>query len=56
MVALNYSSSLLLLTLILGSERLVHMEISSLVLMSGYRFLVKSASNSCSCAEVKWVR
>ena len=44
------------LTLILGSVKVVHIAISSLVLMSGYLFLVKSASNSCSCWEVKWVR
>lgn len=31
------------------------MAISSLVLMSGYRFLVKVASSSWSCCEVKWV-
>ena len=37
------------LTRTLGSVRLVHMLISSLVDMSGYRFLVNSASSSCSC-------
>ena len=44
------------LTLIRGSEREVHMAISSRVLMSGYLFLANSASNSWSCCEVKWVR
>ena len=44
-----------LLTLILGSVNEVHIAISSRVLMSGYRFLVKRASNSCNCCEVKWV-
>ena len=31
------------------------MAISSLVLISGYLFLAKSASNSCNCCEVKCV-
>ena len=44
-----------LLTLILGSVSEVHMAMSSLVLMSGYLFLAKRASNSCSCCEVKCV-
>ena len=44
-----------ILTLTLGSVRFVHIEISSLVLMSGYLFRVKSASSSCSCADVKCV-
>lgn len=44
-----------LLTLILGSVSEVHMAMSSLVLISGYLFLAKSASNSCSCCEVKCV-
>ena len=44
------------LTLIRGSEREVHMAISSRVLMSGYLFLANSASNSWSCCEVKCVR
>ena len=44
------------LTLIRGSDREVHMAISSRVLMSGYLFLANSASNSWSCCEVKWVR
>lgn len=39
-----------------ASVRLVHTAISSLVLMSGYRFLWKVASSSCSCWLVKWVR
>ena len=43
------------LTLILGSVNEVHMAMSSLVLISGYLFLAKSASNSCSCCEVKCV-
>lgn len=43
------------LTLTLASVRLVHMAISSRVLISGYRFLVNVASNSCNCCEVKWV-
>lgn len=38
-----------------ASVRLVHTAISSLVLMSGYRFLWKVASSSCSCWLVKWV-
>lgn len=41
--------------LILGSVSEVHMAMSSLVLISGYLFLAKSASNSCSCCEVKCV-
>ncbi len=44
------------LTLTLASVRLVHMAISSRVLMSGYRFRAKVASSSWSCWEVKWVR
>ena len=47
---------LLYLTLILGSVKLVHIAISSRVLISGYRFRVNKASNSCNCCEVKWVR
>ena len=43
------------LTVILGSVKLVHIAISSLTLMSGYRFLVKRASSSWSCWEVKCV-
>lgn len=43
------------LTLTLASVRFVHMAISSLVLMSGYRFLVNVASSSWSCCEVKCV-
>lgn len=39
-----------------ASVRLVHTAISSLVLMSGYRFLWKVASSSCSCWLVKCVR
>ena len=39
-----------------GSARLVHIEISSLTLMSGYRFLIKRDSSSCSCWDVKCVR
>ena len=50
----NYLKSRLL-TRILGSVRVVHIAMSSLVLMSGYRFLWKSASNSWSCWEVKCV-
>ena len=42
-------------TLIRGSAKLVHIEISSLTLMSGYLFRVNSASNSCNCCEVKCV-
>lgn len=38
-----------------ASVRLVHTAISSRVLMSGYRFLWKVASSSCSCWLVKWV-
>ena len=45
----------MMLTLILGSVNEVHMAMSSLVLMSGYLFLAKRASNSCSCCEVKCV-
>lgn len=45
----------IVLTLTLASVRFVHMAISSLVLMSGYRFLVNVASSSWSCCEVKWV-
>ena len=41
------------LTLTLGSVRLVHMDISSLVDMSGYLFLANKASSSWSCWEVK---
>ena len=47
--------SIRILTLILGSVNEVHMAMSSLVLMSGYLFLAKRASNSCSCCEVKCV-
>lgn len=43
------------LTLTLASVRFVHMAISSLVLISGYLFLAKVASSSCSCWEVKCV-
>lgn len=50
---LNYHWKLLTLTL--ASVRFVHMAISSLVDMSGYRFLAKVASSSWSCWEVKWV-
>lgn len=46
----------MILTLTLASVRFVHMAISSRVLMSGYRFLAKVASNSCSCWLVKCVR
>lgn len=42
-------------TLTLASERFVHMAISSLVDMSGYRFLEKVCSSSCNCCDVKWV-
>lgn len=38
-----------------ASVRLVHMAISSLVDMSGYLFLAKFASSSCSCCDVKCV-
>ena len=51
-----YSDVFHTLTLILGSVKLVHIAISSLTLMSGYRFLVKRASSSWSCWEVKCVR
>lgn len=44
------------LTRTLASVRFVHTAISSLVLISGYRFLWKVASSSCSCWLVKWVR
>lgn len=44
------------LTRTLASVRFVHIAISSLVLMSGYRFLAKVASSSCNCWEVKCVR
>ena len=46
----------LFLTRILGSVKLVHIAISSRVLISGYLFRVKSASSSCNCWDVKWVR
>ena len=45
-----------ILTLTWYSVRLVHITISSRMLISGYRFLVKSASSSCNCWLVKWVR
>lgn len=44
------------LTLTLASVRFVHIAISSLVLMSGYRFRANVASSSCNCCEVKCVR
>ena len=44
------------LTLTLGSVRLVQAAISSLVAMSGYLFLWNVASSSCSCCDVKCVR
>lgn len=50
------SSSLVPPTRTLASVRFVHTAISSLVLISGYRFLWKVASSSCSCWLVKWVR
>lgn len=44
------------LTLTLASVKLVHIAISSLVLMSGYLFRAKVASSSCNCWLVKCVR
>lgn len=44
------------LTLTLASVKLVHIAISSLVLISGYLLRAKVASNSCNCWLVKWVR
>ena len=55
-VELNIFTTSSKLTLTWYSVRLVHITISSLMLISGYRFLVKSASNSCNCWLVKWVR
>lgn len=53
---LQLVNPIMLLTLTLASVRFVHMAISSLVDISGYRFLAKVASSSCSCCEVKCVR
>ena len=55
-VELNILTTSSKLTLTWYSVRLVHITISSRMLISGYRFLVKSASNSCNCWLVKWVR
>lgn len=42
-------------TLTRASDKFVHMAISSLVVMSGYRFLLKVASSSANCCDVKCV-
>lgn len=43
------------LTLTRASVKLVHIAISSLVDISGYRFLLNVCSNSCNCCDVKCV-
>lgn len=48
--------NILSLTLTRASDKLVHMAISSLVDISGYRFRANVASNSCNCWDVKCVR
>lgn len=51
----NLQSWKRLLTLTRASVKLVHMAISSRVLISGYRLRLNVCSNSCSCCDVKCV-